>query len=129
MAFVNNLEAVLNLVLSIAFVIRFGVAGVIAATVLAQALTNFWFLPGWAIRHLSLTPRAYFAGVIWPALPAALAGVASGLLLGHLFHSPAVALLSAVAAVAVLALVYYVLSGAEREEKALVTGMLRSRAA
>ena len=80
MALFNNAEAVLNLGLSIVFVIRFGVVGVIGATILAQALTNLWFLPVWAMRSLAISVREYAtATFVRTAIPAA-CGVVAGLL-------------------------------------------------
>jgi O-antigen/teichoic acid export membrane protein len=80
MAAMNNAEAILNLVFSLLLVRRLGVVGVIGGTVAAQAITNLWWMPRWAMRHLAVSLHCYFAKVISPSLVPALTGGAAGLL-------------------------------------------------
>ena len=122
MATINIAEAVLNLGLSIAFVIRFGVVGVIGATVLAQALTNLWFLPGWAMRSLQLSVRQYVAATLARALAPAVAGGAAGLLVAQLVRSDMGQVMAGIAAAGVFATVY-TRFGAGVEERAWMHGL------
>jgi O-antigen/teichoic acid export membrane protein len=116
MAIFNNSEAVLNLGLSIVLAIRFGVTGVILATLLAQSLTNLWYLPRWALRHLDISlaqyARATFGRVILPAIGGALAGA----VVTWLWSSTAGAFVSATAAVMTF-LIAYLRYGAGEEER------------
>jgi O-antigen/teichoic acid export membrane protein len=119
MALLNNTEALLNLAFSIGLVIRGGVTGVIAATVIALSLTNLWYLPRWALRQLDISVaqylRATFGRAIAPASGGALAG------LGVAWLWPSAIGTFAAAAVAVLTfLVSYLRFGAGSEERAWV---------
>ena len=119
MAAVNNTEAVLNLALTIAFVLRFGLIGVVAGTVLAQAVTNLWFLPGWAMRRLALSPVDYLRATVAPSLVPAACGLVAGLLI----ESRGLPFVAAAVSVMVFALVY-LRTGAGLEERAWVHGWL-----
>jgi len=121
MALVNNTEAILNLGFSIAFVLRFGVVGVIGATVLAQALTNLWFLPGWAMRSLGISLRQYAAATVARAVAPACAGGAAGLLVSHFFPSDTGRVLAGIAAAGIFAVVYLRI-GASVEELGWIRG-------
>ena len=123
MAIVNNAEAILNLGLSIVFVIRFGVAGVIAATVLAQALTNLWYLPRWAMRRLDIAPAAYARATLGRAILPGLCGAVVGLAITWWWPSTAGAF-AAAAAAAVVFLASYLRLGAGSEERGWVRGWL-----
>lgn len=119
MAAVNNVEAVLNLGLSIALVIRFGVVGVIAGTVVAQTLTNLWFLPRWAMRRLELSLIDYLKATAGRSLLPAASGLVAGLVLVQV-RAPFVA-----AALSVLMFtLVYLRTGAGTEERGWVSGWL-----
>jgi O-antigen/teichoic acid export membrane protein len=122
MAMVNTVEAVINLGLSIAFVVRFGLVGVIAATVLAQALTNLWFLPVWAMRSLRLSMRQYAAATLARAVVPACAGGITGLLLAQLVRSD-LGLVAAGAAAAGVCTGVYLRIGAGVEERGWLRGL------
>jgi O-antigen/teichoic acid export membrane protein len=116
MAIFNSTEAFINLGLSVALALRFGVTGVIAATILAQSATNLWYLPRRALRHLDISvaqyARATFGCVMLPAASGALAGVA----IAWLWPSNVGAFVAA--AVAVLTfLLTYLRYGAGKEER------------
>ncbi|MCC2254134.1 oligosaccharide flippase family protein [Ruminococcus sp. CLA-AA-H200] len=49
---VSIAEAALNTVLSLALVIRFGISGVLVATVISTMLTNFWYFPKYLYREV-----------------------------------------------------------------------------
>lgn len=119
MAALNNTEAMLNLGLSILLVVRFGVVGVIAGTVIAQAVTNLWFLPGFAMRRLELSPAAYVRATFGPSLIPAGCGLVGGLVTA--WRGPA--LVAAAVSVLVFAVVY-VRTGAGTEERGWVQGWL-----
>ena len=117
MAALNNTEAVLNLGLTILFVLRFGVVGVIGATVLAQAVTNLWFLPVFAIRRLELSPAAYARTTFAPSLIPAGCGLVAGLVTG--WRGPGLV----AAAVSVLAFILvYLRTGAGVQERGWLKG-------
>lgn len=129
MAVVNNTEAVLNLALSIALALRFGVVGVIGATVLAQGATNLWFLPAWAMRSLGISARAYLSATFLRVVaPAAGAGLI-GLLITHLWSSAAGGLVAAVAAAGVFAGIYLTTGGGALERGWARSVMLRGERA
>lgn len=56
----NYIQATLKLLLKVVLVIRFGVIAVVAAAAAAQALTNLWWHPRWAMRRASVS-----AGQFW----------------------------------------------------------------
>ncbi len=122
MAVANNIEAILNLGLSIVFVVRFGVAGVIAATVLAQALTNLWFLPGWAMRSLDISLPAYARATVGSAALPGFCGGVTGALITSVTGSDAGAFIAAAVSTGVFALVY-LRAGAGAEERAWLRQM------
>jgi len=123
MAMVNTSEAVLNLGLSIVFVIRFGVVGVIAATVLAQALTNLWFLPSWAMRSLQISVRQYVAATLARVVAPASAGGLAGLVVAQFFRSDMGRIMAATAAAGLFVAVYLRI-GAGVEERGWMRGLL-----
>lgn len=123
MAMVNTSEAVLNLGLSIVFVIRFGVVGVIAATVLAQALTNLWFLPSWAVRSLQISVRQYIAATLARVVAPASAGGLAGLVVAQFFRSDMGRIMAATAAAGLFVAVYLRI-GAGVEERGWMRGLL-----
>lgn len=123
MAIVNNAEATINLGLSIVFVIRFGVAGVIAATLLAQALTNLWYLPRWAMQRLGIAPAAYARATFGRAILPGLCGAVAGLAVGW-WWSSTVGAFAAAAAAALTFIVTYLRLGAGSEERSWVRGWL-----
>ena len=128
MALFNNAEAVLNLGLSIVFVIRFGVVGVIGATILAQALTNLWFLPVWAMRSLAISVREYAtATFVRTAIPAA-CGVVAGLLVVRIVNTQIGSFMAAIVAACVFVAVY-IRTGAGLEERAWIRQWAGDRAA
>lgn len=106
MALFNNIEAGLNLGLSIVFVIRFGVVGVIAATVLAQALTNAWFLPRWAMRSLAISMREYAAATVARTIVPTACGLAAGIAVKWIVNSDIGAFIAGMAAACVFVAVY-----------------------
>lgn len=112
MALVNNVEAALNLGLSILLVLRFGVVGVIAGTVLAQAATNLWFLPRWAVRHLGLSTADYLRQTFGATVIAGSCGALAGAVVMAL-RFPFVA---AAVSVAVFSLVYLKVGASPREQ-------------
>jgi O-antigen/teichoic acid export membrane protein len=124
MATINNAEAILNLALSIPLVIRFGVVGVIAGTVLAQTVTNLWFLPGWAMRRLDLSLAAYARATFGPSLVPTACGAVAGLVLAW----RGLPLLAAAVSVPVFALVY-LRTGAGTEERRWLQGLGPERTA
>jgi O-antigen/teichoic acid export membrane protein len=116
MAIFNNSEALLNLGLSVVMAIRFGVAGVIAATVLAQLLTNFWYLPRGALRRLDLSLAEYARATVGRAILPAFGGALAGLVIGWLWPATVGAFVSA--AVAIMTFVIgYLRYGAGKEER------------
>jgi O-antigen/teichoic acid export membrane protein len=126
MALANNAEAVINLGLSIILVIRFGVAGVIGATVLAQAMTNLWFLPRWAMQRLAISVPEYLAATAGRALMPALCGAIGGLVVTHWAASTPGACIAAAVAMGLFGLVY-LRGGAGPEERKWVRGWLGQR--
>ena len=119
MAVFNNAEAVLNLGLSILLGMRFGVVGVIGGTVVAQSLTNLWFLPRWAMQRLQLSLADYLKATAGRSLLPAGCGLGAGVILLPV-HLPFV---DAVVSVLVFALVY-LRTGAGGEERSWVNGWL-----
>jgi O-antigen/teichoic acid export membrane protein len=73
-------EGALNLALSVALAMRFGLAGVAAGTALAAVFTSWWALPLLAARAAGLSPRAALrpaaAGLALLALSAPVASLA-----------------------------------------------------
>jgi O-antigen/teichoic acid export membrane protein len=106
MAIVNNTEALVNLALSIALALRFGVVGVIGATVLAQALTNLWFLPRWAMSSLRINLLDYLRATALRSIAPALAGSVTGFLIVSLWPSTPGRFLAAIGCTAVFVGVY-----------------------
>jgi len=119
MAVFNNVEAILNLGLSIVLVIRYGVVGVIAGTVIAQMFTNLWFLPHWAMRRLELSLIDYLKATAGRSLLPAAGGLVAGLVLLPV----RLPFLAAAASVLVFTLVY-LRTGAGTEERRWVQGWL-----
>jgi O-antigen/teichoic acid export membrane protein len=119
MAVFNNSEALLNLGLSIAFAFRFGVTGVIAATVVAQMLTNLWYLPRAAIRQLDISAAQYVRATVGRAIAPAVIGGIAGVAIGWLWPSTIGAFFAAAVAAVVFALTY-LRFGAGPEERGWV---------
>lgn len=70
---VSIAEAVLNTVLSLALVMRFGISGVLVATVVSTMLTNFWYFPKYLYREIFnkgpwLDLAKYLCVLAWAAI-------------------------------------------------------------
>ena len=128
MTIFNNGEALLNLALSVVFAFRFGAAGVIAATLLAQSATNLWYLPQWAMQQLGLSPAAYFTAAFRPALLPAACGAIAGILVETSWRSTPGAFCAAVVSALVFAAIYLRFS-AGREERSWVKLAMGDKAA
>ena len=77
MGLLSLVEAALNLALSIWLGRRFGVIGVIGATLVAGVLTHGWYTPRLAMSYLKITPREYLAEpILRPFALISVAGVA-----------------------------------------------------
>lgn len=59
---------VLNIALSIVLARHLGVVGVALGTLLAQIVTNNWYVPFYVLRHLRIPWREHVAGVAAPVL-------------------------------------------------------------
>ncbi len=84
----NYIQATLKLMLTVVLVVRFGVVAVVAATAAAQALTNLWWLPRWAMRRASVSAREFWSETGLRILPAFAAGLAIGLVAAALWRGP-----------------------------------------
>ena len=74
----NYSQATLTLLLTVVLVSRFGVIAVVAATAAAQALTNLWWHPRWAMRRASVSAGQFWSETELRILPAAAAGLVVG---------------------------------------------------
>ena len=63
------LEALLNISLSIYFIVKFGYIGLIGSTVLALLTTNFWYAPYKTIKILKIPFKVYFKRVFIKLVP------------------------------------------------------------
>jgi O-antigen/teichoic acid export membrane protein len=68
---VGVLEGVLNLVLSLWWVRRYGIGGVALATFVSMAVTTAWYVPWYALREAGVALRGYLARAIVPGVVAA----------------------------------------------------------
>lgn len=75
-AALHVLESTLNLILSLWWVHRWGLSGVIAGTVVARLFTTAWYIPVAALRTLDIPLRVAIKR-LWPAAIVAL-GVSAG---------------------------------------------------
>jgi O-antigen/teichoic acid export membrane protein len=60
------LAGLLNISLSIPLARRYGLVGVVLGTLLAQILTNHWYVPWYAMHQFAIRPRDHMRNVIMP---------------------------------------------------------------
>ena len=60
--YINLIAAALNLVLSVLMGLRFGTAGIVAATALARLASSFWYEGRAVCRRLAIAPRTWLIG-------------------------------------------------------------------
>ncbi|MGH7934155.1 MAG: lipopolysaccharide biosynthesis protein [Candidatus Binataceae bacterium] len=96
-------EGLLNLGLSLWWVHTWGLAGVIAGTVVASLLTNAWYIPAAAFHTVDI-PLGWMGRKLWPT--AALAMVAVSVSVAVSMFTSSLALSTALPLAAVLALIF-----------------------
>ncbi len=80
-ALISVAEGVLNLLLSLLLIGRYGLTGVAVATLLAQLGTTTWFNPRLACRELGINVTRFWLGRLWRVSLAALPSLAVAALL------------------------------------------------
>jgi hypothetical protein len=99
------LAGVLTIAFGVALVPRFGVTGMITATLLAQLMTNNWYVPFYTLRRLSVSGMDY-ARWLTPLAPLALASIVAvplgRFVVGRLSVPPLVSLVLGVAGTTLL---------------------------
>jgi O-antigen/teichoic acid export membrane protein len=60
------IAGVLNIVISILLAKRFGLLGVVTGTLIAQLLTNDWYVPYYTLRHFQLKTIDHLRNVVFP---------------------------------------------------------------
>ncbi len=72
------LAGIVNVVLSVFLAHRLGVVGVALGTLLAQILTNNWYVPFYVLRQFHTSWREHFSGVVAPILLLLVTTLAAG---------------------------------------------------
>jgi O-antigen/teichoic acid export membrane protein len=80
-AALHVIESALNLVLSVWWVYRWGLSGVIAGTVAARLLTSAWYIPRAALGALEIPPQNAIKQ-LWPTITLAFGASAGAILWG-----------------------------------------------
>jgi O-antigen/teichoic acid export membrane protein len=88
------IAGVLNIVLSIIFINVFGLWGVALGTLLAQILTNNWYVPYKTLRIFNISIKDYLHLIFFPAIGLAIALLLTNLGVRHLLiHSSSLTIL------------------------------------
>lgn len=80
-------EAAINLTLSLILVKRYGIEGVIIATIIGSVLTSFWYVPYLAVKHFSGNMFSYILTLLKPVLICSVFDGIFYLLLKNKFHN------------------------------------------
>ena len=80
-------EAAINLTLSLILVKRYGIEGVINATIIGSVLTSFWYVPYLAVKHFSGNMFSYILTLLKPVLICSVFDGIFYLLLKNKFHN------------------------------------------
>lgn len=62
------IEAAINVLLSIYFVKKYGISGVVLGTIIGGMLTSFWYIPYLAVKYLKINVVSYLVGLLKPIL-------------------------------------------------------------
>ena len=89
------IAAPVSILLAIVLGHRYGLPGVAASTMIAQLLTNNWYVPWYSLRTLNIPARPYLTQIIAPAVALTLFALATGLALRHLTPSTPIFTLAA----------------------------------
>ncbi|HVA81045.1 MAG TPA: lipopolysaccharide biosynthesis protein [Candidatus Binataceae bacterium] len=119
------LEGVLNLLLSLFAVWRWGLAGVIGATITASILTEFWYLPGAAFKLLQI-PLRQVLRELGPALLLSFGTLIVVLLFGLGFDAgvPLTRCIGRTALIEAPFIAAFALIGLTRADRAIILGRL-----
>ena len=119
-------ESALNLSLSMWWVHRWGLSGVIAGTVVARILTTAWYVPLAAFATLHIRPKVVIR-ILWPAALLGVGAAAAAMSLGEYAKAavPIPAPITAAITVMAFGLVYSFVGFSREERRRLATSFVQ----